>query len=304
MSHKIMLSHSLLAICSLSFAGAIEISDKTQKKIGLTTTNLIEKTVPPTQSVAATVISPASLIDAYRQVQQATLSASVANTALLRAEKLYADHELVALKDVESARILRDQETTKLQTINDHLLIEWGIYFEKLPETERKTLLQGLLNGTCSILRISVPSSVWLDKTPTVAVLHSLAREHVSLRCEQILPSPTVDPVFQSQTFYGILHTKEATLAVGSSLLGLFELEGIASHKLFISQDTVVVYLGKTWIYQQSGEEFERTEINTSDPCDGGWLVPLGIDQSKKVVSVGAASLLSQETMSSSDPEE
>jgi len=65
-----------------------------------------------------------------------------------------------------------------------------------------------------------------------------------------------------------------------------------------------VFYLGKAWLYQkEDGDKFERIEVPIDTPTEGGWFVAGGVFEPHPVVTKGAQSLLSKETLAPAEEE-
>lgn len=289
--------------CSISLAMGIEVTPELQAKLGIKTTELAVTKLPPQRPVYGTVLSPAALIDLYRQIEVAQAAVNVSKDSLARAEKLFADGELVARKEVEAARAQHVQNVAAIQTLDDHQMLEWGRHFSTLASNDRTHLIESLLTGKSVMIRLALPHGISLEDAPLAARLHTFGHGKTPFRCTTILPSPMIDPAFQAQTFLSIQETKNAALIVGSTVSGVLELSGEPHEGLLVPQDAVIFYLGKSWIYQNSKDnEFERVEIPTTEPIEGGWFVAKDAIESLKVVNIGAQSILSQETLAPEEP--
>ncbi|MEO5915251.1 MAG: hypothetical protein ABIS50_13535 [Luteolibacter sp.] len=295
----------VLALIAGGFSCAVEVDADAQKLLGLETAILATKTLPPEVPVFGAVLSPAPLIDLFRQIVAAQAVIGVSSESLERAEKLFASGELVARKDVQAAQAQLAQDKVLIQALEDRLSLEWGQTFSKLTAPDRAKLLDDLLLGRQALVRLSVSRGERFDAMPLAARLHSAGNEFAPLRCGRIIPAPAVDPAFQGRAFFGLIETPASPLAAGLALTGSLELkseEQLAGK--FVPQNTVVFYLGKAWIYQKSGDDqFERLEISTQNPIDGGWFVNLDLLTPQEVVTKGAQSLLSKETLGPAEEE-
>lgn len=292
-----MKTNIFLTVILASLAHATEIDAEARRLIGLETTDLAEKSLPPEAAVYGSVISPAPLIDLFRQIETAQASLEISQQASDRAGKLFASGELVARKDVETAQaqLMRDQSA--IRALEDRLVLEWGPRFSKLSATDRTKMLEDLLEGRMTMVRLAVSRGEDFEGLPLAADLHAFGRDMKPIRCTAISPALMTDPVFQSRAFLGLIETPEAPLAVGLSLTGSLELKGEPRAGILVPQAAVVFYLGKAWVYQKGdGEEFERVEIPTDTPVDGGWFLASDAIEPHPVVTKGAQSILSKET--------
>ncbi len=297
MKTKLFISIAALLAGGLSYA--MEVDAEAQRLLGLQTAPLAEKTLPSEVPVYGSVLSPAPLIDLFRQIVAAQAVITISQESVDRVDKLFASGELVARKDVLAAQAQLSQDKVLLQGLEDRLILEWGQSFSKMSAPDRVKLLDDLLLGHQALIRLSVSRGDNFEAMPLAARLHTFGKELSPLRCEQIMPAPAIDPAFQGRAFLGMIQTPTSPLAAGLTLTGTFELksaEPIAGK--FIPQSTVVFYLGKAWIYQKSGDDkFERVEIPTDQPIDGGWFVKLDLLKAEEVVTQGAQALLSKETL-------
>jgi membrane fusion protein, multidrug efflux system len=279
----------LLLLFTAALCHAAGMTPETQRLLGIETATLAEATLPPQASAYATAISPAPLIDLFRQAATAHSAIASSQESLKRAEALFASGALIARKELQAAQTQATLDQAALQLLEDRLQLEWGAYFSKLDAGARLELLTELLARKKSLLRLTLPRG-----EPLVP----LAAQFQALRCTAIFPAPAVDVAAQSQAFYGIV---AADIAVGAALSGVIELAGVVRAGFVIPSDAVVFYLGKAWIYQPGESEgFERMEIPTSLPVTGGFFV---CGEFSKIVSKGAQALLSQETLAPAEGE-
>ena len=287
------------AVIAAGFTDATEVNAEAQRLIGLETADLAAKSLPPQVAAYGSVLSPAPLIDLFRQIEAAKAAAEISKQTSDRAEKLFSSGELVARKDLEAAQaqLMRDQ--VAIQVIEDRLILEWGPSFSKLLTPERTRLREDLLNGKTAIVRLSVARSEMLNSAPLTASLHAFGQELKPIRATSITPATMLDPAFQARGFLCLIETSDVPLAIGLTLTGTLELTGEPRAGVVVPPSAVVYCLGKTWIYQKAEtDEFERIEIPTDTPADGGWFLASGVLAPHPVVTHGAQSILSQETSS------
>lgn len=295
-----MKTNLLIVACALTaavFSQAAEINAEAQRLIGLETAVLAAKSLPPQVAAYGSVLSPAPLIDLFRQIDASKAAAEISKQTSDRAEKLFSSGELVPRKDVEAAQAQLTRDQAAIQVLEDRLILEWGPSFSKLLAPEWTRLLEDLLYGKMAIVRLSVARSESLNGAPLAASLHAFGQELKPIRSTSVTPATVVDPAFQSRGFLCLIATPEAPLAMGLTLTGALELAGEPRVGKVVPSSAVVFYLGKTWIYQKGdADEFERIEIPTDTPVDGGWFLAGGIPEPHPVVTRGAQLILSKET--------
>ena len=302
MKTKLLLS--VFAWIAGAFASATEIDAGAQRLIGLETADLVAKSLPPEVAVYGSVLSPAPVIDLFRQIGTAQAAVDVSNQTSARVEKLSAAGELVARKEVEAARAQVVKDQAAVQALEDRLVLEWGTGFSKLSAQDRAKLLDDLLAGRRVLVRLAVSRAENPDSVPVAARLHAFGQEMKPIRCTSISPAPAIDPAFQSRTFLGVIERPDSPLAVGLALAGALELKGEPRAGVLVPQCAVVFHLGKGWIYQkEGGDEFERVEVPVDTAVEGGWFVAGGVLKSHPVVTKGAQSILSKETVGTAGEE-
>ena len=296
MKTKLLIPIFALAACG--FACAVAIDAEAQKLLGLETADLAAKSLPPTVAVYGSVLSPAPLVDLFRQIAAAQAARVVSEESLARVEKLFTSGELVARKDVQAAQAQQASDQVVIQGLEDRLVLEWGQRFSKLSAADRVALLDDLLASRQALIRLSVPRGESPASVPLAASLHTFGRSQMPIRCTTITPTPAIDPAFQSQAYLGLIETPAAPLAIGLTLTGSLELAGEVRVGIFVPQDAVVFYLGKAWIYQKDeDDQFERVEVPVDVPVERGWFVAGDVLEPHPAVTKGAQALLSKETL-------
>ena len=284
---------ALLLCCS--FLSAAEVDEEMQQVLGEKTAALAPMTLPPEAEVFGTVLSPAPLVDLFRQSEAARAAVTLSAAVLDRAEKLNAAGELVAAKEVQTSRAQATLDAVALRGIEDRIALEWGVPFAALAAEERTKWIEAALSGKRAMVRLSMSQG---EAKPVAARLHFAGSSEKSFRCTGITPAVTVDPVFQARTFLGTIETPDAPLPPGSLLSGMMELEGKPVPGFLVATDLVVFHLGKAWVYRKTGEDdFERVEVPVNSPVEGGWFVAEGGIKPSDIVVAGVQSLLSQDSL-------
>jgi len=285
-------------------ARATEVSEDAQKLMGIETSGLAAKSLPPEMAVFGSVLSPAPVIDLIRQIDTARATIKVSKEALERVEKLYSAGELVARKEVDGARAQQTLDRAVLRSLEDRLALEWGPWFSRKSPEERLALADELLAGHLATIRLSVPRGGANGIKPVAVRLHAFGQDQSTIRGNVIFPALAVDAAFQATSFVTMIDTPESPLAVGLSLTGQLETAGKPREGVLIPKDAVVFYLGKAWVYQQAGDEdFERMEIPIDTPVAGGWFLSGDAEKPGKVVVKGVQAILSQETLGPAEEE-
>jgi hypothetical protein len=289
---------SAAMLCAaLCHAAELKIEAATQKLLDLETQKPAASSLPPETTAYASVISPAPLIELFRQSEAAQAAIHVTAQSVERAEKLFTSGELVARKDLDALHAQSTQDTAARRLIEDKIALEWGAHFSTMTDVDRSQLIQSLLASEEALLKISLSRGVEPVAAPVAARLHAEGRELAPVRCTSLTPAASVDPLFQGQAFIGQIANKDHQLISGMNLTGVMELPGEIRQGILIPQSAVVFHLGKAWAYRKSDEEnFERMEIPINSPVAGGWFVAADTVKSGELVTRGAQALLSSET--------
>jgi hypothetical protein len=243
-----MKTNFLIVACVLTaaaFTHATEIDAEAQRLIGLETADLAVRSLPAEVAAYGSVLSPAPLIDLFRQIDAARTALEISKQTSDRAGKLFSAGELVPRKDVEAAQAQLTRDQAAIQVLEDRLILEWGLSFSKLAARERTLLLEDLLLGKMAIVRLSVARSEMLQGIPLAASLHGFGQELKPIRSTSVAPATVIDPAFQSRGFLCLIATPEAPLAMGLILTGALELEGEPRAGVIVPPSAVVFYLGK-----------------------------------------------------------
>ena len=295
-----MKTNFLIVVCAFTvaiFSQATEIDAQAQRLMGLETAALAAKSLPPRVAAYGSVLSPAPLIELFRQTEAAKTALEISKQISDRMEKLFSAGELVPRKEVEAAQAQLTRDQAAIQVLEDRLILEWGVSFSKLAAAERANLLGDLLGGRIAIVRLSVSRSEKVHGAPLAASLHAFGQELKPIRSTSVIAATGIDPVFQSRGFLCLIQTGEAPLAIGLVLTGVLELEGEPRAGVVVPSSAVVFYLGKAWIYQKAdADQFKRIEISTDTPMDESWFLAGDILGPNPVVIRGAQSILSKET--------
>jgi len=142
------------------------------------------------------------------------------------------------------------------------------------------------------LLRITLPPGSSIPTAPSTIQVQAPEGTFISARL--VSPAPNTDPRIQGLSYYylapaspGLLSEMNLTayLPVGPQLQGVV-----------IPSAAVVRYQGKAWVYLQKDEtHFNRQEISTEAPAEGGWFEKTKPSPGEKIVTQGAQLLLSEE---------
>ena len=143
------------------------------------------------------------------------------------------------------------------------------------------------------LLQITLPFDQSYNAPKTISVeIPGRARTIATL----ISPFPRVDPRIQGRNFLYVA-SAQADFTTGINVLAQLAV-GKQVQGVIMPVTAVVWSEGKSWAYLQTApNQFSRREVATEIPVDNGYLVSAGFSAGSKVVTRGAQSLLSEESV-------
>ena len=271
----------------------ITLDPATQKLMGLQTAALKPALLAPQLKAYGRVldVSPLTSLVAELISAQAASAASQAELARLRTLAGQSNASQRALQAAE-ASAARDQ--SQVESIRLRLLSGWGGAIADradLPE-----FVRSLSSLATALLQLEIPAGQTVNATPTEARVIALADESTPVAAKFLGPAPFVDPQLQGRGFLFELVTNSLHLSPGAAVQGLLSFPGEPKSGLEVPRDAVVRLNGTTWVYRQiNDKEFVRQEVKLESPLTQGWFTGQDLKASGKIVTVGAAELLSEE---------
>lgn len=116
--------------------------------------------------------------------------------------------------------------------------------------------------------------------------------------------STPADLMTSGRSFIFSMTDSANQLSPGLSVSAYMEMPGEAVTGVVVPQSAILRYAGSAWVYVQTAEEkFERMPVENAVPNDSGWF-SVSLPAEKKVITDGAALLLSEELKSQIEAEE
>jgi biotin carboxyl carrier protein len=140
----------------------------------------------------------------------------------------------------------------------------------------------------------------WRDEAPT-SPPHELrvaqvGHEQLRVVADLVGSAPDADPVTRRPAYLYRVRQGWPDVRPGTAVLG-FIASGVGSTSgVFVPADAVVQWEGLAWVFvEREPGRYVRNSIATDRPVPGGWVVQGGVKAGERVVTRGAAQLLSEE---------
>ena len=284
----------------------LTLDTPTQNRLGLEVAPLTI-TVTRAQATAPAVVLPVQDLATFRnnyiasqaQLQKSHLTVEVARKEYARLKSLFEENQNISEKALQSAegtlKMNEADERAGEQQLNLQESVvrqEWGGVLSKWA-LQDSSEFQRILDQRDVLVQVTMqtdatfgaPKSISLEISDTTRIGGSL-----------VSPFPRVDPRIQRRSFLYVAPADRG-LTPGMNLLAHISV-GAQIRGLVVPTSAVVWSEGKAWAYQQTASEhFVRRVVPTEVPVELGFFVAQGFSPGDKVVTRGAQTLLSEETL-------
>lgn len=239
-----------------------------------------------------TVVEVQALSDLRVNLTKARAAALESQRDVVRQQTLYAKGQGVSKEAVQEAEAKARAEEAVVQGFVTQGHEEWGNVVGEwigndAPELETLLQLKTLL------LLVSLPSGVTPPAPPAEALIESARGKTVS--AQLVSPALRTDPRLQGASYFYTTPAKDSGLLPGMNVT-MFLPVGPELTGVVVQAGAVVRWQGKAWVYVETRpHEFQRTEVATDFPVEGGWFVGSGLAAGNGLVIGGAQLLLSEE---------
>jgi multidrug efflux system membrane fusion protein len=273
----------------------VTITEEAQKRIELKTEDLKAAKHTPELTAYGVVLDPSSLITAQTEIATATVGLETSKKAAARAKSLFDQGENVARKTLESAEADLRSNEIKLKSLQEQIALEWGQKIAQLSAPELQSLITNLLANKVALARVDLPVGETISSESSAARISAIGGKWQSATV--VSRATKVDAKTQGESF--IVQCESAQLRPGAAVTALLQATGDVQNGVLVPDAAVVQFIGKAWVYVQSGTNaFTRAEISQRAPVDGGWFQTNGPKAGERVVTQGAQELLSEEQKS------
>jgi hypothetical protein len=243
------------------------------------------------------VLDGAALVDAAGALARAEVAAQAAARDLTRMRALARDHANASEREVAAAELVGADARGALAAARTRALASFGTS----DAARIAHIAESLAQGEIAIGRIELPPGAALPGPHDEILVSALAVGGEPQRARLLGPAGTAEPSVQGPAVLVSLGPHpppagaalEAQLALGAPVQGVW-----------LPESAVVWNEGAANAYvATSATTFERRALEIAAPLRDGVLVHSGVAPGERVVTSGAAQLLSSQTVSS-EPEE
>ena len=282
----------------------ITLDAATQTRLGLTVAPLATTTSHAQQQFPAVVLSTTdlatlrgNLLAAQAQLQKARVTADVATKEYARLKTLYSPDQNISRKSLEAAEGESEADQTDVTAAQQQVDLQKSLIAQQWGGTiadwaqQDSAAFERVLSQHDALVQVTMAADSTLS-APASATVENFDGSKSKARL--ISAFPRVDPRVQGRSFLYVMSPR-APVAPETSLLADVPV-GSAMEGVVVPTSAVVWWEGRAWVYQQTGEsQFTRRAVPANVPFAAGYFVSSGLPSDKKVVTVGAQALLSEE---------
>jgi hypothetical protein len=252
---------------------------------------------PAQLTAAGRVLDGAALVDAAGALARAEVAAQAASRDLTRMRALAQDRANASERELADAELASADAHGALAAAQTRALASFGTS----DAARIARIAESLAQGEIAIGRIELPPGAALPGPKDVILVSALAAGGEPQRARLLGPAGSAEPSVQGPAVLVLLGPPpppagaalEAQLALGSPVRGVW----LPESALVWNEGAANAYVAT------SATTFERRVLDIAAPLRDGVLVRSGVTPGERVVTSGAAQLLSSQTVSS-EPEE
>ncbi|MDE2471166.1 MAG: hypothetical protein KGL35_21135 [Bradyrhizobium sp.] len=277
--------------------GTVTLSAAQAKAVGITASRLMPRDVARELKGYGRVLDPTPLAGALAEIESAQAALEASRKEYDRAQALFARDQNVSARALETAEAAMKRDQAQLVADRTQLVGRWGQALAERPDLAK--LVPALIAHEAALVRIDVAPTDALSSPPVGGRIESPGNESRSFEAEFIGVVPSADTQVQGQGFFCLIKRSALTFLPDMTVTGFLELGGEPLRGLVVPNSAVVRFEERAWVYvENAGTTFTRREVSLGHPLNDGWLVLDGIRSDERIVTNGAAILLSEEQKS------
>jgi hypothetical protein len=291
-SVRVAAALSILVAVLRTACAEVELDAKQRDNLGIRTERPQVVAEPRVWPAAALVLDVAPLLGVLSDLHAAETAAAASSAELARTEQLHRGETNVALKTVEAARSQVAADGGHVVTTKSQLLANWGPAIASLSAMARQRLLDDLLSGRISLVRVEPSSPMSPADRIGRAQLQSLDDSR-TWTANFVGPLPQANVPSVSGAF---LFTVATSLPAGHALTARVEETGTSVRGLSVPLSAIIHWRGAEWIYEETQpNHFERRQIKSGMATAGRVVIEGGADSGRPIVTTGSRALLAAE---------
>jgi hypothetical protein len=275
----------------------VKLDPNEQSLIGLKVAPLVATEAPSEVKGFGRVLDPAPLAALVTEgaTTQAALQASTKEYE--RVKTLFSENQNASARALETAKAAMDKDRVALESVQLRLLVGWGKDIASRPDLS--AFVGSLAARQAALIRVDLPLGDRPKALPIGGRVAPAGAPESEIEAQILGPAPATDP--QTQTEGYLLLAKTDTLAPGTGLVAWLAVPGPARSGVIVPRDAVLRHEGRTFVYLQRDDVFQRVAVTLERPVGNGWFSPVRandhspLQPQEKVVVVGAQQLLSEE---------
>jgi len=242
-----------------------------------------------------------SLNNSEKLVTDRAIEAALANVKGEAARLAAAEQSVQMLSDLLSDS---GQVNSEWPLVSEGAGVITDVYAHAGEVVEPGQALLKVLDTRRQMASVSVPTGAILAAPPTEATIEIMGLDSRVFPAK-VRTAAQIDPTAPSgQRFLVSFDAGDAPIRPGLLVRATLALPGRSIQGVVVPRAAVVRMAGSAYVYLQTADErFARTLIDTVIPLEGGWFVSDDLAAGRRVVTVGAGTLLSEELRSQIDAE-
>jgi len=277
----------------------VSLNAETQKRIGLETSGVVETNLPAQMAAYGTILDPTPLVALHGELAADEASSEAAGKIAQREKALFAADQTTSKKNVEAAETDESSARIKLESARESLRLNWGDAVANLAGGDREKLIGDLVARRVALARVDLPIGELVTNLPTEATISPVGAEHWAA-AKPLSFAASIDPRTLGQGIILRVEHPDPLLAPGGPVRAYFPASGAAARGGLLPEGVIVRFNGAAWVYtSDGGTNFTRREVYLDRLTPQGWLATNAPAAGEKIVTVGAATLLSEEQKAS-----
>ncbi len=277
----------------------VSLSAETQKRIGLESAAVVETNFPAQVAAYGAILDPTPLVTLHGELASDEASKEATAKIAQREKALYAADQTASQKSVEAAETDESAAEIKLQSAREGLRLGWGDVVANLAGPEREKLIDDLVARRVALARVDLPIGESVTNLPSAAMVSPVGQERWAA-AQPLSFAGSIDPKTLGQGIILRVEHPDPLLAPGGPVRAFFPVSGPPRRGALLPESAIVRFNGAAWIYTADGAtNFTRREVALDTLTPSGWLATNGPASDERIVTVGAATLLSEEQKAS-----
>lgn len=233
------------------------------------------------------VLDPLPLVEALHARAAARDLLAQARAEHERVARLHRDDRNASTRDLESARAAWARAAADAANAAARVAVVWGTGVG-----DSDALADALAAGGVALARVDLPAGEHVAQPPLTITVAAIGRPERRLAARVLGAAPTTDPLLQGDAYLALIGDDPP--APGTSLIATVARDAEPRRGVAVPRAAILWAEGRPLAYVETGPgTFARRALTLAAPLADAWLVTDGIAAGERVVTAGAAQLLS-----------